>query len=91
MKALAILHQLIPVIRGLEKKFFFRLHCYNMGFTAVANQQRHCVLTVKVMLSCTQFNPDVVILRHRFKDGMMPVSARPTDTSMSFNRYHVSG
>ena len=33
MKALAILHQLIPVNRGLEKKFFFRLHCYSItGF-----------------------------------------------------------
>ena len=28
MKALAILHRLIPVIRGLAKKKFFRLHCY---------------------------------------------------------------
>ena len=46
MKAFAILHQLIPVIRGLEKKKFFRLHCYSWSFSLLVlwSQQPHATV-----------------------------------------------
>ena len=60
MKALAILRRLIPAIRGLEKKYFLRLHCYNMSMDAVWDEsyffEASRVLATQTYLSISHEN-----------------------------------